>query len=284
MTSRPGTWGEEPAAAALMGGLLNGEPTSVDPGGGSVQLHDFDLALPSGKVIAVEVTRHTHEATLATQSATDKQRWEYPFLGYHWHLSMTQTFNVKAAAKHLPGLMRAVESSGLEAVILRAEVVDGSPEEYLGRDKKEMRSVIRERGIATQAQELFDLGVRAVLRLGPATDGNGALYLGQAPVGGATASHLLTEVATVHASKPDNLAKLRSAVDHDERHLFVWVESSATAASAAFGSLRISGVPPEPRADESIDAIWLVSAFENAHVLCWRRNEGWSDLGRHTLR
>ena len=51
-------WDEEVGAMQIVRSYLGGTATQADPGGGAVQLHDFDLHLNDGLTIAFEVTRY----------------------------------------------------------------------------------------------------------------------------------------------------------------------------------------------------------------------------------
>jgi len=63
---------------------LGGSTLRVDPGGGAVQLHDFDLELDDGTTIAVEVTRHNEPSSLAVLSEVSKRDWHFGPLRYDW--------------------------------------------------------------------------------------------------------------------------------------------------------------------------------------------------------
>ena len=129
------------------------------------------------------------------------------------------------------------------------------------------------------AAELFALGARLVYRLGDAEPGGGLAIMGETSQGGATAPEVIVDVAELHANLPDNRAKLEGAVTASERHLFIWVETSRQEAVAAMSF----GVLPEraPELPEFVDAVWVVTAYNRAHIWRYRRDE-WLSLGTWT--
>ncbi|MGH9223220.1 MAG: hypothetical protein ACRD2W_05435 [Acidimicrobiales bacterium] len=230
-----------------------------DPGGGSTQMHDFDVVLPGDRVVAVEVTRHTVSAENASRAETAKREWQFPALGYDWVVDMTVHHDVRHVHREFPALLAEVEAAGLDRFDLKHKTPSGPAAEAL--------------------QAMRAAGARLLYRHIEAKAGGGRIILGAASVVGSTAADVLTGVTERYGNLADNARKVASA-EADERHLFIWVESGQHQATSAMAF----EVLPErhPELPERIDAVWLATAYDVSQVWRWSRIGGWEDLG--TLR
>lgn len=218
-------------------------------------MHDFDLHLDNGIVIAVEVTRHNVESELQQQAEVARTDPHFPGLGFDWHLGMAPSFDVGRVRAEAPSLLAALEERGIESIGLREPGPPGSEDTV-----KSLRS----------------LGVRLLYRLSEASSFGGMLDIGAAPVAGSTAPHVAVEVAENAAARKGKAAKLVAAVA-SERHLFVWVESSRHAAVAA---IRADELPEQaPELPPGIDVVWLAVAYEHPHVWQFDVRSGWRSWG-----
>ncbi len=84
-----------------------------------------------------------------------------------------------------------------------------------------------------------------------------------------------------------NRAKLASAEDVDERHLFVWVDGSAGLANI---SLRDAGAPPSDAVDlgDGVDVLWVAAVDASrrpigASVLWRAARERWEDWSTQVM-
>lgn len=248
-------WDDERDAAFVLRHFLGGTVTPRDPRGGANQIHDFDLSLPDGRTVPVEVTRHTSEAYQARLGAAERMQWHFENLRFDWHVGMLPGFRVKQIHRDLPGLLRRLEDAGRETLLVQRELEDNP---------------------SGLVEELDSLGARIVYRLGDADERGGLIDLGDAPVAGVTAADLVVHVASLHAALTDNQAKLAAASDADERHLFIWVESDQHAVTAAMsGPLPIGA----PSLDPLIDSVWLATGFRTSRVWRLSQTAGWSDVG-----
>lgn len=260
---------------------LGGAVRRVDPGGGSVQLHDLDVVLSDGRTIAVEVTRHNSPPALAVLGAIDKRRWESPELSNVWVVNTIATVNVAALHRDVARLLQRLEAAGIATLLVRRESFDATMrEEELDDEEREERDVLESTGTRDVAEGLARLGVRLAYSLLPAPTG-GEIIVGEASQAGSTAAAVVTDAVEYHAARSDNIAKLEAARDRAERHLFVWIESSQHAAVAAFGIPASDGevTARAPKIPECVDTIWAVTAFDVAHVWRYHRASGWRDLG-----
>src|SRR5205823_3734730 len=89
-----------------------------DPGGGGEQLHDFDLELDDGTIIAFEVTRYTDSERERTMSHVERLDWRFPQLSHDWHLGMTQVFDAPRLHSQIGSLLKEVEATGVESTLI----------------------------------------------------------------------------------------------------------------------------------------------------------------------
>ncbi|MGH9274669.1 MAG: hypothetical protein ACRDZU_08490 [Acidimicrobiales bacterium] len=255
-----GAWDEEAEAARLVARDLGGLSHARDPGGGRRAVHDFDVVLADGHVVAVEVTRHTVAAEVENSAVAERKTWRFPALRFDWVVKMTARFKVSETYRRLPSLLAEVEDAGLDRFDLKHDTPTGSAEEAL--------------------RSIKALGARLLYRLSEADASGGQVILGTAPVVGSTGPDVVAEVAERHANLADNAQKLAAAVA-DERHLFIWVESAQhqIVAAMAFDVLPARA----PALPAHVDVVWVVTAYEICQVWRFRRDRGWQDLGTRRL-
>jgi hypothetical protein len=258
MAARAGEWDEEAHAAEIVRAVLGGRADPRDPGGGPIPVHDFDVYLDDGRVIAVEVTRYNDEAQVEQQAAAARDDPRYPSLRYHWHVGMGPRYNVKTVRREAPDLLASLEARSFD-------MVPNVNDPAWNRD--------------AAFESLRKLGVRLVYRLGAADGVGGGLDMGPAPLAGATAADVLVDVAERVAWRKGKAAKL-SAAQADEGHLFVWVETSQTAAMAAMRSGMMPKRSPDLPAD--IDAVWLATGVHPPEVWQYDGRHGWIDWEKPT--
>ncbi len=262
-------WDEESDAAELVRSKLGASVVRrVDPGGGGEQLHDFDVELPDGDVIAVEVTRDTVPSHRRVLAEVDRRNWQFRDLRFDWVVDMISPYDVRSVHGKVASPLVALEAVGVDSALLRhpnaledAPTADELPE-----------------GPARQAgAELYALRARLVYRLSEAETGGGVVIMSEASKASSTAPSVVVELIERHAALDDNLRKLSRAKAASERHLFVWIENSSQQAVAtmAFGFL------PErpPKLPDCVDAAWAVTAYVQARVWQYHRRHGWRDLG-----
>ncbi|HZP14949.1 MAG TPA: hypothetical protein VFA96_03930 [Nocardioides sp.] len=271
-------WDEEADAAALLAAYLDGVVHRRDPGGGAEQRHDFDLQLRDGRTIAIEVTRHTVAEYLRTLAAVDARDWYFPSLSNNWVVDMSGPYNVRALHNQIAQPLTALEAAGFEQLLLRQALFDATlADDELDDDERSARAKLAAAGAWGAAESLYNMGVRSVCRIGAADESGGLIIPSDAPRAGATGASVVVDLVEYHAALADNAAKLARAAQADERHLFVWVESSQDQAVAAFGFPLLPERPP--LLPDDIDAVWVVTAFDQAHIWQYHRDDGWRDLG-----
>lgn len=227
-----------------------------DAGGGPIAYHDFDIQLPGGEVVALEVTRHTLSAAVKARAAVRKKDWSFACLRWNWVVNIAgHGHDVREIHRRIPALLAVLEEAGIETAHLREDPPPGPAQAAL--------------------EGLRSLHARLVYRHTDATDGAGRVILGEASVAGATSPQVVVQAAEHQGNMADNSGKLASA-EADERHLFIWVESHPHVAAAMASDVLPGQAPTLP---EHIDVVWLATATSPSQV--WRhvRGEGWQDLG-----
>ncbi len=147
MSRRP--WDEERDAAMLMCAQLGGVTTQVDTGGGPEQRHDFDLELPDGTTVAVEVTRHNNPTNLAVLSELHKRDWHFPQLRNDWIVDMRPVYNVGAVHREIVGLLLALETAGVGELFIRGALFDDTLDnDELNDDERQARADLHRTGTA----------------------------------------------------------------------------------------------------------------------------------------
>jgi hypothetical protein len=270
--------------AALVARLLGPRPVSVDPGGGPVQLLDFDLLLDDPGSIAFEVTRHTLGAGVQTQREVTKRNWVFPALRRSWAVDTISSFHVRALHDELDQLLTQLEERHIESVLLRRSMFD-EDRDRIQPSLRPHRDTLEAGGAVAAGRRLYELGVRCVYVLG-GTPG-GKVIIGHAPEGGSTGPSVIVDVAAAHANLADNATKLTAAGDRGERHLFVWAEHSRSETVAAIGMAtdgEIGRPTTPPDLPDHVDAVWIATASDPSMVWRFHCRHGWEFLGTHHLR
>lgn len=239
-------------AAQLLQQVLDGQVTWRDAPGAPPGTHDFDLVLPDGRTIAVEVTSATDPKAKEFCEVVAKARWRAPTLTRSWLLGQTGT-NVRALRKQVEPLLRQLEN---------AEVWQFDEQDQ-------------------QVAQLVSLGVRrgAALNWGQPHE-----ILVTGGEGGAVDPEFARMAVEVVAWAQDNRDKLSHA-GTDERHLVVWIDPLGPQAFASMRAWRSTPprcccLPPE------VDVLWVgrpCQTDESGRIVAedlWRfkRGTGWEPI------
>ncbi len=181
-----------------------------DPGGGASQTHDFDLVLPDGTSIAVEVTRFNVQEQVQSWTEIQKRSWRFPNLQARWLVTFVSGRSVKAAHRDLPLLLEGFERRG----VMRLDIRDLlSP--HHSRDPEDPEGEEATAPVdRSDAEALWSLGVLRICNIGPGDDGIGEILMNEPPAIGNSSADVAIQVVTDVAWLPDNLAKLRGSGRH----------------------------------------------------------------------
>jgi hypothetical protein len=240
-------------AEEIVAAVTHGRFRSRDVPGAPQGIHDFDVELPDGRVVAVEVMRHNSAGRLQVLAEIQERTWTFPGLASSWHLTLSVDPQAQVGALH-------AEAEDLLAVAAQA-----------GHDRFQPR----------QGSRLHQLGVRAVIKLPQVrppqvicafTDDFDPAIL--EPTAGRAVVQAVEQRA---ARKAQQKAASPQWGEADERHLFLWIEFSQRATLADLGFV---GTPQTaPQLPPSIDAVWVAEALCPGRVLLYRCDEGWADHG-----
>jgi hypothetical protein len=225
---------DEQLAADVLASRIGG---SIDPKdvGAAQATHEFDVVLPDGSRIAVEVTAATDQPT---ERLRGERRRDYPApeLAANWNVWMPQDPALdlrRDLMPKLPPLIAVLERHGV-AHVGRFVEPPTEPE------------------AAEAAERISKLRVHRALRLGPPEDGaEPGLFVAMTTGVGSDFDSLNALVAERAEAKRDKLA----AAVADERHLFVWVRHDGA-------ELAMATLPPPPTAPElptCIDVAWAAT-------------------------
>ena len=258
--SKPDEWDHRYAVDAVLS-ILGGEAEDRDVPGGPPAMHDFDVHLADGRIVAVEVTRFTDNPRVQQLAEIQKRSpWLFPDLEHGWHLTIEEDAQIRRLYKEVGSPLRVLESKGIDR--LRTTV---RPESDADEETKQA------------VTKLAELGVLAAWALDAIPPG--LLIPAPRQAAGSTGQDLIIEMINAMAdNKGDRLAR----ADTDERHLFVWVEyaQAMTMAALAVADGTVPGVVlPDPILPASIDALWLVDAGFPTAIRLYQKGHGWMVRG-----
>jgi hypothetical protein len=272
------TWDAEDDARTIVASIIIGRATPTDRGGGSDQLHDFDVERFDGGRLAVKVIRCTDPSTLQTEAEIDKRVWLSTSLTHSWDAGFARSIDVTSVAKSLIDAVVQIEQSGLETIRLRPCFFDGTAINQMQPADRPHAERLMSAGLHDVGRTWYHLGARSFVRAERAEPSVGGEVRPALQQSGAwTGPAALVDVAEEYASKSDNITKLAKATAYAERHLFVWIDSTAAEPFGAFGSRDLVRGLAEPHVPRAIDAVWLASTLNQ--VVRWHRQEGWRDFG-----
>jgi hypothetical protein len=229
--------------------------------------HDFDIDLPDGRRIALEVTTIANPDVISFAKAVrDPTWWAASELQTDWAVSLPgpdddrKAIKVKAARSTIVSALVALEANGVpelkhHMLDLWAPLPDSTP------------PAVRE-----AITKLVSVGVGYVRAWGRSDDQVAHVWF-MVNSGAVGDSEQLNDYV-VDVAK-DNAEKL-AAAKASKRHLFVWVGGSRSGAEMAFSLL---SPPPAPTAiPPAIDVVWLARLGDPTPL--WRLEPpgGWEVL------
>ena len=274
----------EREAAWTVAAMLSARPERRDGPGARPLTHDYDIHLPDGRLVALEVTRLSVPEVVQMWDTIGSIDWACPELQFNWSISLRSATRGQAGAQ--VKRFRA-KAPALLAVLERHS--QGRFGDILGGKDPE-RTEEEERAIA----QLRRLGARSGGPVGRPASGPAFVVAGTVGPGGTVDGTAVND--GVEAAALANLEKLRAAPG-DERHLFVWADSTDPGALAEMATY---ARPDPPQLPDGIDTVWValwqrsIDLQSNASTL-WRltppgpweilnvpavRNYAWGLVGR----
>jgi hypothetical protein len=260
---------EELAAAEVVAGVLCGRWELRDGEGDPPGMHDFDVILPDGRRIALEVTSAIDGAVVALSDAAfgregRQQRWPAPGLENDWIVTIPQRpVRVAQMMNAMLPIVKSFEDHGHADVDPHINYAYVSP-------RSEMPAAVVE-----AARRMVELGVtRARVLARAARDAELFVTISGGFAGDPGAVNRL--VAERAEPKRDKLARAK-ADSASESHLFVWLDGTQPGAEMAVAKMP---PPPAPEIPSEIDVVWLATPPLATPEKLWRarRSAGWEVL------
>jgi hypothetical protein len=241
---------EEWRDAKAVAGLLGGEAEAHDTGGAPDGSYDFNVVLPDGRRIALEITTPEDERRLALTKAAMLPTYAAPGLARSWWLSIP----VEKPAK----IARLVQRAVPLLAVLEAHSVEWVHSYRPLLDQTQTQAAI------DAARPLFALGVSQAAALAE-TDSPEVLFSLHGGAGGG--SEQINAIVEEHAGY--NIDKLRAATGVAERQLFISISLSQSSVELAMATLSPPSTPPSLPAD--LDVVWVANWNERK---IWRTRGG----------
>jgi hypothetical protein len=232
-------------AAQIVAEHVDGMEWHRDRPGAPARTHDFDITLPDGRRIALEVTTIADTEVQAFYTVIGDHDWRAPELRADWWVGLAEPEvggRVIRIKHQKPKIVRALAT-------LEAHDTTG-----LDRDALDPCACPPEStppAVCDAIATLTSAGVLYVQSTGERHDDVARLFFSSH--GGAVSdpnqlNDLVAERVRVKREK------LEAATDASERHLFVWLGDSYPNAELAFSTLPPPEPPPIPA---SVDVVWL---------------------------
>lgn len=249
---------EERRAAAIVASVLGGEVIPRDVEGAADGTRDFDVVLPNGEHVALEVTAAENPGLRSMLKAAYGRSHPAPGLK-GWSIGIRNTgggvVNIKEAAKALPPLLAVFERHGVNEVDRRSYVPPANDE-------------VRE-----AETKLLALGITNA-RICPLRGTPGELvFYGH---GGFSASAEQVN-AVVEQNALRKCEKLGAVTEASERHLWIWMRLAAPDIAMH------TQPPPEtvPNLPRGVEVVW--AANRTGRLWRVRPPDPWEELAAPQL-
>lgn len=246
----------EIAAGKLIAQMLGGRAVPTDVKGAPEKTVDFRIDLPNLWTVALEITSAADSDVVSQLRAAFGNTWSSPELAHNWMVGLSGSDpkqNIRRLMDVVIPLAVMFERDGETGVEVRYDPRYRPKPDDISHEMHEARLT------------MFDNGVYAARKWNaPEAGKHGEIFLTMS-AGVSSDAGLLNDLVVERAEK--KVDKLRAA-EADERHLFIWLDSSYPEAELAFATLP----PPQaPAIPNGIDVLWLVEPTGwPDHVRIWR--------------
>lgn len=227
----------------MVAAMRSGRPRRRDRWGAPDGTHDFDLHLPDGRVIALEVTSSTVSEVAMMWDAINSLDWCFDHLTHSWSVSLA------AARKGSPGTrVRRFHKDSPPLLEILGQEVGWMPRDYFGGTIDSALSARAQEAIAG----LKTLGVQHGCPVDTMPGGQPVILVGTAGIGESTDGSSVNRA--VQEAALANVTKLTRATA-DERHLLVWIDSSDNQSESAMVTFSLPKEGPE--LPDALDVVWV---------------------------
>jgi hypothetical protein len=235
----------ELAGAKLVAQMLGGRPDPQDVERAPDATHDFNIVgLANGRVVALEITSAFDPAIVSQNKAAFGKEWSTPTLANNWIIGIGHS------SGQAPALMRKVMPRMVPILALFER--NGETSVDVLYSPRCWPTTGRTQEMHEAMVQMFDLRVEAVRMWTKPELGRQAAIYPTINAGFGSNPAKLNELVVKRAERK---AKKLLAATADERHLFVWLDSTYEDAELAFKTLP---PPPPPTIPVGIDVVWLV--------------------------
>jgi hypothetical protein len=251
---------EELAAADVVAGALGGHWESRDAAGDPPGMHDFDVMLPDGRCIALEVTSAIDGAVVALSHAAfgteaRQQHWPAPRLANDWIVTIPRRqVRVAEMMRAMLAILEAFEEHGHADVDPHVNYAYVSP-------RSEMPAPV-----VDSARRMVELRVTRARALAPQMDGDAEMFITIS--GGIAGDPDAVNRLVVERAEPKRKKLARASAD--ERHLFVWLDGTQPGAELAVAKMP---PPPGPQIPSEVDVVWLATPPLTRPGKLWRARQ-----------
>ena len=222
---------------------LGGTVVARDVRGAPDGTHDCDVRFDDGRRVALEITTAANPVRLSlSREAFGRDTWNTPDLENNWIVSAEADENphMKTARQQVPALLAAFERHGELRIDIPYDPsfvpTDWAPAVY------------------PDVLSLHRLGFDGATAYAPKDGPVAEIYV---TIGSATWANRGGINACVEAEAKANAEKLQSA-EADERHIFIWLDSSMDDVELAFSTGELPDDPPT--LPDRVDVAWLATA------------------------
>ncbi len=243
-----------------MAAVLGGQPVGRDGPKAPPGTHDFDIPITDGTTIALEVTTAAKPQILRTLASMSKLADRKFELANTWFLTGRHPEpgepgpQINQIAKRAEVLLGALESAGLDRFDEYSTSAAGPTAE----------------GPRQAIEDLRSIGVIRARSMGPPPDKRAFVCLGMVGGGGSVDPDALNDVVIEESAA--NALELDRA-DGDEKHLFVWIDT--TSFSAEFSMWMNQPPSTAPLLPSPVTTSWVATwgpgvSFGSQAARLWR--------------
>lgn len=232
--------------------LLEGSSERQDLPGDASGRHDFDVTLPDGTVVAVEVTACIDEEAAGFEAALKQHAVHFDVDGVErsWEIRLAEATRVNGLIERITSRLVELERWGIDG-LARPGPFDTSP---MVRYGPAAGASGHDR---VAVEQVLDMGVDTAWAFDRADGRQCVEFIRRSGGGSGNTEYLVTAEVERAAAIKDSVLSRPSSQARDSRHLFVWIDPDFCGA-VEFGLW--SGHPaaaPRPSLPPSIDEVWV---------------------------
>ena len=250
-------WDNEAVAARVLAELMDGTEVKRDTQSGpaSSGIHDYDITLPDGRLIALEITQEVDIENRRQAGYIQKHDVESDCLQYIWSVELDHRCDVGPVYSDLPELLARLEELDISCL-----------------------SVSRKPRMSPYMQKLRELGIQSVNVIDKAVSHSKIHIVPHIGSGCSWHPDALTGVADIALGrKAEKLRRARA----DERHLWIWIDYSLGPSQMPDPVGRLPSTLPDMSAcgpGQGVDVVWVAVAKSPCTVILKSVGTEWTEV------